>query len=239
MNGFIEAWQQKLFGSLRAFCGRDIADRIMKGYESITSETETEETIRWTARTIRKIEDECSPAMLHGIMTACSCPYPRTNLQKLRKIYLETGDVEAVIRVLQQLLEDSLRKGMLLEDAIVDRIVELGWGVAGKMDGNRIVITKIPKSGNLREYMNESDPQKKRELYCHCPRVRQAVQLCIELPSAYCLCGAGYYLQIWETILERKVRVEVLESVCSGGELCSFAVHLPDGCVSPVRADLS
>ncbi len=172
-------------------------------------------------------------------MTACSCPYPRTKLQKLRRIYLETGDVDNVIEALQQQLEDSLRKGMLFEDSIVDRIVELGWGVAGKRDGNRIIITKIPKSGNLREYMDESDPQKKKELYCHCPRVRQAVRLGIELPSSYCLCGAGYYLQIWETILERKVRVEVLESVCAGGDKCSFAVYLPDSCVSPARADLS
>ncbi len=239
MSDFIEAWQHKLYGSLRAYCGKNVAERIMKGYENITGETETEEAIRWTAETIRKIEDECSPEILHGIMTACSCPYPRTRLQKLRRIYVETGDIDIVIEALQQQLVDSLRNGMLFEDIIVDRIVELGWGVAGERDGNRITITKIPKSGNLREYMNESDPQKKRELYCHCPRVRQAVQLGIELPLSHCLCGAGYYLQIWETILERKVRVEVLESVCAGGDRCSFAVYLPDSCVSPARADLS
>ncbi|MEN8207995.1 MAG: hypothetical protein ABFR50_01970 [Candidatus Fermentibacteria bacterium] len=232
MSDFIEAWQQKLFGSLRAYCGKDVAERIMKRGESITSETETEETIRWTADIIRKIENECSSEMLHGVMTACSCPYPRARLQKLRRIYVETGDVDAVIEALQQQLEDSLRKGMLFEDSLVDRIVESGWGVAGKKDGNRILITKIPKSGNLREYMEESDPQKKRELYCHCPRVRQAVQMGIELPSSYCLCGAGYYLQIWETILERKVTVEVLESVVSGSDRCSFAVHLPEECFS-------
>ncbi|MCD4702091.1 MAG: hypothetical protein K8S24_09585, partial [Candidatus Aegiribacteria sp.] len=136
-----------------------------------------------------------------------------------------------VIEALQQQLEDSLRQGMLFEDEIVDRLVEWGWGVAGKRNGSRILITKIPRSGNIRQYMSESDPQKKRELYCHCPRVRQSVQLGIELPLNYCLCGAGYYLQIWETILEKKVRVEVLESVCSGSDKCSFAVHLPEDCV--------
>ncbi len=227
MGDFIESWQKKLYGSLRAYCGRDVADRIMNGYTSITSENETDEIITWTAETIRKIEEECSPEMLHGIMIACSCPYPRTKLQKLRRLYVETEDIDKVIKALQQQLEDSLRKGMLIEDEIVSKLVEWGWGVAGKRDGNLITITKIPKSSNLRQYMNETDPQIKRELYCHCPRVRQAVRLGIELPLSYCLCGAGYYLQIWETILEKKVRVEVLESVCSGGDKCTITVHLP------------
>jgi len=55
-------------------------------------------------------------------------------LQKLRRIYLETGDIDIVIEALQQQLVDSLRNVMLIEDTIVDRIVELGWGVAGERD---------------------------------------------------------------------------------------------------------
>jgi predicted hydrocarbon binding protein len=41
----------------------------------------------------------------------------------------------------------------------------------------------------------------------------------------YCQCGAGFYRGIWETILERPVRVEVLESVLSGGDVCRVAVQ--------------
>ena len=231
MSDFIEYWQKKLYESIRAFCGRETSDRIMKDYDKINSETEISEIIEWTAETIRNIEDECSPEMLHGIMTACSCPYPRTKLQELKNIYRQNGDIDEVISTLQLQLEDSLRKGMLFEDEIVDRIIELGWGVAGRRDGERILITKIPKSSNLRQYMRETYPRRKRELYCHCPRVRQAAQLGIEVPINYCLCGAGYYLQIWETILEKEVRVEVIESVCSGSDKCSFALHIPGDCV--------
>ena len=46
MSDFIEAWQHKLYGSLRAYFGKDVANRIMKGYESISSETETSADIR-------------------------------------------------------------------------------------------------------------------------------------------------------------------------------------------------
>jgi hypothetical protein len=228
MSDFIEAWQRKLYGSLRAYCGKETADRLMEGYEEITAETDPGEIIRWTAEKVRRIETECPSDMLHGIMTACSCPYPRGKLQELRDIYRATGDIDHVLESLQAQLEDSLRKGMLIEDEIVSRLVDLGWGVAGRREDGRILVTKIPRSGNLRNYMKEEDPEKRRQLYCHCPRVRKAVELGEVLPKNYCLCGAGYYLQIWETILETGVRVEVLESVCSGSDRCSFAIHIPE-----------
>lgn len=228
MSDFIGSWQKKLYGSLRAYCGNVVADRLMSGHEEIDSDTPADEIIAWTAEVISRIEEECPPDIIQGIMTSCSCPYPRERLQKLRDIFRRTGDVDLVISALQDQLEDSLRQGMMLEDEIVDMLVEWGWGVAGKRTGSIIHVTKIPKSGNLRKYMKEEDPLERRKLYCHCPRVRKAVELGITLPGSYCLCGAGYYRQIWETILERDVRVEVLESVCSGGDRCSFAIHLPE-----------
>lgn len=230
MSYFIEAWQKKLYSGLESCCGKDTADSIMNGHEKITGELEAEDIIRWTAETVRKIEDGCSPEQLHDILIGCSCLYPIAKLENLRQIYVETGDVDRVIEALQNQLEDSLRNGMLFEDEIVDKFVEWGWGTAGKRDGNRILITKIPKSGNIRQYMSETDPTKKRMLYCHCPRVNKAVELGIELPLGYCLCGAGYYLQIWETILDRKVTVEITESVCSGGDCCSIVICLPEDC---------
>lgn len=233
MSDFIEAWQKKLYGSLRAYCGKDAADRLMEGHQDITAESGTAEIIRWTAETVRRIQEECSPEILHGIMTACSCPYPRGKLQELRDLYRTTGDIDSVIEAMQSQLEDSLRKGMMIEDEIVDKLVEWGWGVAGRREGSRIIVTKIPKSGNLRQYMKEEDPEKRRRLYCHCPRVRKAVELGETLPKSYCLCGAGYYLQIWETILETGVRVEVLQSVCSGSDRCSFVIHIPERCLVP------
>jgi hypothetical protein len=167
--------------------------------------------------------------MLQRVLTVCSCPYPRSKLQDLRELYERTGDLDEVIKRLQQQLEDSLRRGMLFEDEIWEKIEELGWGVAGHREGNRIIITKIPKSGNIREYFSTSDPRRRRELYCHCPRVRQAAALGMELPIEYCICGAGYYAQIWDSIIGGNVKVRVLESVAAGGDKCTFEVEIPEG----------
>jgi hypothetical protein len=75
--------------------------------------------------------------------------------------------------------------------------------------------------------MQESDPRVKREMYCHCPRVRDAIRNGQALPETYCYCGAGYYKGIWEEILGQPVEVEVLESVLGGGNVCKIAIHLP------------
>ena len=47
------------------------------------------------------------------------------------------------------------------------------------------------------------------------------------IPVIYCYCGAGFYTGIWEEILQKPVKVEVLESVLKGDDVCTFAIYLP------------
>jgi predicted hydrocarbon binding protein len=112
---------------------------------------------------------------------------------------------------------------------MITEIINRGWGLAGIIDGDSVIATKIPKSGFLVAYFNETDPQKKRQYYCHCPRVREVIQHGETLPKIYCYCGAGYYKGIWEEILQKPVQVEVIESVLEGGEVCKISIHLPQG----------
>jgi hypothetical protein len=99
-------------------------------------------------------------------------------------------------------------------------------GLAGKLEGDAIIATKIPKSGYIREYFAEKDIVKKRAIYCHCPRIRDALKTSTEISPTYCYCGAGYYKGIWEEILQRPVKVELLESVLKGDEACKIAIDL-------------
>lgn len=100
-------------------------------------------------------------------------------------------------------------------------------GLAGVKKGDTIIATKIPKSGYLAEYMKETDPKKKRQLYCHCPRVRDVLKIKETISPTYCYCGAGFYKGIWEKILQKPVEVELLKSVLKGDDVCRIAVYLP------------
>ena len=47
------------------------------------------------------------------------------------------------------------------------------------------------------------------------------------ISTTYCHCSEGFVKSYWEEVLGRPVKVEVLESVVSGGKECRFAIRLP------------
>jgi len=42
----------------------------------------------------------------------------------------------------------------------------------------------------------------------------------------YCYCSEGFVKEFWENVLERPVKVELLQSALSGASECQFAIHL-------------
>ncbi len=161
-------------------------------------------------------------------MTGCACQYPKSDLQVIREKYAETGDVELAHKMLQAKFVSFLKSRLKIDDGLIKDVVDRGWGLAGVRKGNTIIATKIPKSGCLVEYMKETDKEKRRALYCHCPRVRDIMNMPnARLSSTYCYCGAGFYKGIWEEILQKPVTVEVLETVMKGDDVCEIAIHLP------------
>jgi len=160
-------------------------------------------------------------------MTGCACQYPKSDLQEIREQYQATKDINLVHQMLQDQFESFLRDTLELSEELIEEIVSRGWGSAGIRRGDTIIATKIPKSGYLVEYMKETDPEKKRRYYCHCPRVREIIKTSGTISVTYCYCGAGFYKGIWEEILQKSVEVEVLESVLKGDEVCKIAVYLP------------
>ena len=160
-----------------------------------------------------------------AILTGCACQYPKSDLQAMRKAYEATGDAALAHRMLREQFEAFLKDALALSAELVEEIVRRGWGAAGVMKGHTIIATKIPKSGNLVEYMKETDPERKRQLYCHCPRIRAVLESSETLSPTYCYCGAGFYKGIWEEILKAPVEVEVLASVLGGDEVCTVAIR--------------
>jgi len=161
------------------------------------------------------------------IMTGCACQYSKSDLQPIRKKYEVTKDIDLVHQMLQEQFESFLKNLLELSDELIEEIVRKGWGLAGVKEGNAIIATKIPKSGYLIEYMNETDPEMRRQYYCHCPRIRDVLKTSETISPTYCYCGAGFYKGIWEEILQQPVEVQILETVLKGDESCKIAIYLP------------
>ena len=225
---FERSWLKKFSQCLKNIAGEDIQNKIMKGSISLSDDSNRQDVIAWSEQAMDKLDSLVDKKKRMEIMTGCACQYPKSELKKIRKTYAETEDIALAHQMLQERFVLSLRDTLKLEDKVIIDIVNRGWGLAGVRKGKTIIATKIPKSGYLLEYMKETDPEKKRALYCHCPRVRDILTSSdMRLSPTYCYCGAGFYKGIWEEILQKPVTVEVLESVIKGDDVCRISIHLP------------
>ena len=224
---FERVWLAKLASCLDEVAGEEIRQGVMQGSEALSSATSRQEVIDWTRDAMARLDGLLSDEDRQTVLLGCACRYPKSDLQPMRAKYAETGDVGLVHRMLQEQFETFLRNTLELHEAIIAEIVSRGWGAAGRLQGDTIIATKIPKSDNLLQYLREKDPVKKRQHYCHCPRIRAVLETRATISPTYCYCGAGFYKGIWEEILQKPVRLELLKSVLAGDDVCAFAIHLP------------
>lgn len=224
---FERAWLARFSSRLDEVAGEETRNEVMKGSDGLSSHSSREEVIAWSKEAMERLDALVEEKERKEIMTGCACRYPKSDLREIRRRYEITRDVDLVHRMLQAQFEAFLKDSLQLSDKLIEEIVSRGWGLAGVKKGNTIIATKIPKSGYLIEYMNETDPERRRQYYCHCPRIREVLQTSETISPTYCYCGAGFYKGIWEEILQRYVEVEVLETVLKGDEVCKIAVHLP------------
>ena len=224
---FERAWLTKFSTLLDEVAGEEIRAEVMQGSASLSVASSRDEVIQWTQGAMERLDSLVDGAQRRAILTGCACQYPAAALQGARKAYEESGDIDSAHRILQEQFESFLREALELDEELVEDVVNRGWGSAGVKEGSSIIATKIPKSGCLIEYLREEDPATRRQLYCHCPRVRDALKSSLSISPTYCYCGGGFYKGIWEEILQQSVEVDLLESVLQGDEVCKFAVHLP------------
>lgn len=224
---FERAWLSKLSGNLGRIAGEVIRRQVMEGDEVLSAHSSPQEIITWTKAAMSRMDSFIDEEKRREIMTGCACSYPKAELQQIRREYERTGDINLAHQRLQEQFESLLRNSLGLDDALAEAVISRGWGSAGIKEGNKIIATKIPKSGNLIEYMRETNPEIKRQYYCHCPRVRDILKTPETLSLTYCYCGAGFYKGIWEEILQKPVEIEVLQTVLNGDEVCKFAIYLP------------
>jgi hypothetical protein len=224
---FERQWQEKLKQAISSRTVDAPQSLILEGGADISDGSPASERLAWTCEMLKRLGEFLDLETSQKILTDCHCSYPLGNLLDVKLEYRVYGDVDRALEMLQDKFETFLRQDLELEEKLIEKIIKEGWGLAGRRKGNSIIATKIPKSAYIHEYFKEEDPVRKRQLYCHCPRVRDEAGNGKDLPLTYCYCGAGFYKGIWEEILGEPVEVELLESVMQEDSVCKIAIHLP------------
>ncbi len=89
---------------------------------------------------------------------------------------------------------------------------------------NPMTGTRLERKGDVL-YQFYTPRSYTRPMRCYCSLLRslpddQNVSL------TYCFCSKGFVKKLWESVLEREVKVELIKSVVSGARECEFAIHL-------------
>ena len=146
------------------------------------------------------------------MLSRCAHVYPPGQLEKLKSVYegarAESDDPMQAV--------DAVRAFMRSDP---------GWNDdRSTREGYVVYHTKVPADPEA--YEAAKTLVEKRAAYCFCPVLRDRLEE--GMPLTYCYCGAGWFRQQWEAATGKPVRVEVVQSVLKGDEVCQFAIHLPE-----------
>ncbi len=203
-------WNALLDKNLQRVLGTDASQQVMQGSGALTIESTVDERFRWVKGAMERLCGLADSHQTYDIVSSCAHVFPRSQIEKLKAVYEET----------KAQTNDAL--------AAVDAVIEFmdrdpGWGERPRREGMVIYSSKAPR--NPQAYENAKDEAEKKRAYCFCPLARNHLDQ--GMPSTFCYCGAGWYRQQWEGAIGKPVRVEIVQSIIKGDDVCQFAIHLP------------
>jgi hypothetical protein len=84
--------------------------------------------------------------------------------------------------------------------------------------------TRLAREGNIL-YQFYTPQAFTRPMRCYCGLLR-GFPNDESMSKTYCNCAKGFVEKYWESVLEKPVKVDLLQSVVAGDKECKFAIHL-------------
>jgi len=84
--------------------------------------------------------------------------------------------------------------------------------------------TRLVRKGNML-YQFYTPRTFTRPMRCYCSLLRGLPNE-ETVSKTYCHCSKGFVKKFWESVLERPVKVDLIQSAVSGADECEFAIHL-------------
>jgi len=218
MTDFETIWRKRIEINTKTF-----GDEVT---ETARNKSNAEDPILYTKELITNLRESTPEDIVQTIFCKSACHMPHQKLLEVRNVYQSTHSLVETHKALQDMFRVDIKQYKNLSDDQVEDILHKGWGAAGILDGNRIIATKIPSK--FHEYFEETDSQKKKYLYCHCPRVKKALLENTSIDSIYCNCGGGFYQDIWEHITGNQVHVQTIKNLFDGDDVCQFQISIEE-----------
>jgi effector-binding domain-containing protein len=197
---FFVNWEQRLAESLERVLGKAARAEVLQDLDRIALGTSCEERRAWVNCALERLDAQSTEEQRFDILSRCAHTFSPRRIERVRAAYERNLDVDEALAAMAEDPE---------------------WYEKPSRDGDIIYVTKVPR--NRQGYDEATEPAEKTMHYCHCALVRDKPG---DVHPAFCYCASGWYRQIWEGILGKPVRVEIVKSLTRGDDTCQFAIHL-------------
>ena len=193
-------WEQRLSDNLGRVLGASACSDVLLDLDTISLGCSRHERKAWVNCAMERLRANTTEVQRFDILSGCAHIFSPRRIDRVRAIYESTMDIDEVLKAMAEDPE---------------------WYEKPTREGDTIHVTKVPR--NRKGYEEATDDAERRMHYCHCALVRNNPG---DVHPDFCYCGSGWYRQIWEGILGKPVRVEILKSLTKGHDTCQFAIHL-------------
>ena len=206
------SWVERFAKNVAAFAGEAVRTEVMQGSEALGDRPTPGRRARWIKSAMDRLDALVDEDIRKQIMIrTCPHTYPKQRIATLRKQYRQLGSLD---KLLDLMYRDTSYGGTSYYDC-------------PQRKGNVIYITKVPC--RPKAHATAQTDLERRLTYCHCPWARAALKTKEPVSATFCYCSAAWDKQLWEGILERPVKIEIVESLLKGDRRCVHAFQLPPG----------
>ena len=203
IQAILHDWTQRYTSTLDKVLGSKVKDEVLAPMSSLDIDSSAEVRHKALCKSLSILEEKATSSQQFDILSYCAHVYPVELIPPMRDLFKSTGSVDAVI-------EEMKSKGGY-------------YPKLQRREGSIIYSEKGP--ANPKAYNEAKTDAERRRAYCFCPLIRDGLD---ETPKTFCNCSAGWPKQIWEGVLERPLKVDIVRSLTKGDDTCEFAIHLPE-----------
>ena len=201
--GWLEDKIIKWQAAIDAIGGPGRGDMVTAGWEGLGDDPD--KLAAWTGAAMARLAEQVpDPEDRQRIMLDRACVFTEEfgdeRILKLRKLYAETGAVEAVLAAMR---EDRERFGQPY------------------LENGKIIEVRRPRDPAA--YAKATNAYERQMAACFCPLIRATRK---RIPLEYCCCSAGWYRGIYRGIFGRPVSVKVEQSLLNGDDRCRFSIRI-------------
>jgi len=205
------SWLERFAKNIADTASESVKKKVMKDKEKLGTHPTPSQRAEWIKGAMERLNALVDEETMKQIMTD-TCPhiYPKKRIEKLKRLYKQLGSIDKLLEIMYN---DKSYGGTSYYDCPQRR-------------RDTIYITKVPC--NPRSHQKAQTEIERKLAYCHCSWARAALRTHERVSPLFCYCSASWDKQLWEGILEKTVKVEIVRSLLKGDDQCVHAFHLPE-----------